>query len=64
MTVIIPGQGKSFKMMVKPKWSTKESLTKSVGAEILEVPWDWTEFAMDFEPVSRLDSDVWAGLRI
>ena len=64
MTAIISGRGKRFKMIVKPKWSTKESLTKSVGAEILDVPWDWTEFAMDFEPVAHKDADVWAGVRI
>ena len=64
MTVIVSGRGKRFKMMVTPKWSTRDNLTKSVGAEILNVTWDWTEFAIDFEPVTHKDVDVWAGVRI
>jgi hypothetical protein len=64
MTVVISGQGKRIKMTVKPRWSARDNLTKSVGAEILDVPWDWTEFVMDFEPGSHNDGDVWAGVRI
>ena len=65
MTVIISGHEKRFKMIVKPKWSTKENFTKSVGVEILDVLWDWTEFAMDYEPVPHKDDVcVWAGVRI
>jgi hypothetical protein len=64
ITVVISGRGKHFKMTVKPKWSTKDNLTKSVGAEILDVPWDWTKFAMDYEPLPHMDTDVWAGVRI
>jgi hypothetical protein len=64
MTVVISGKGKRFKMIVKPKWSTRDALTKSVGAEILEVPWDWTEFAMNYEPAPHRYTDVWDGVRI
>ena len=64
MTVVISGQGKHFKMTVKPRWSARDNLTKSVGAEILDAPWDWIDFVMDFEPGSRKDADVWSGVRI
>lgn len=52
MTVIVAGKGGRFRLNVKPKWSTGDSRKKSVGAEILDAPWVWTEFVMKFEPAA------------
>jgi len=65
MTVIVSGQGKRFKMNVMPKWlSNKDNFSNSVGAEILDAPRNWTEFAMKFEPKSQQDKCVWDSVRI
>jgi len=53
MTVIVAGRGGRFKMNVKPRWSTRDHQKKSVGAEILDAPWGWTEFVMKFEPAAN-----------
>ena len=50
MTVVVSGKGEHFKMSVRPRWSTKNTPKKTVGAEILNAPWGWTEFVMNFEP--------------
>jgi len=57
ITVIVSGQGRNFKMKVRPKWSTYDGVNKSIGAEILNPPWGWVEFVMKFEPT--LHNDVW-----
>jgi hypothetical protein len=57
MTVVISGPKVHYKMDVKPKWSVKDSLRESVGAEILNAPWSWTEFIKQFEP--EIEDDVW-----
>ena len=62
LIIVISGQGQNFKMNVKPKWSTTDGISKSVGAEILSPPWGWTEFVMNYEP--RIDNDVWDGLKL
>jgi hypothetical protein len=53
MTVIVAGRGGRFKMNVKPRWSTRDNQKKSIGAEILDAPWGWTEFVMKFEPAAN-----------
>lgn len=58
MTVVVSGQGKNFKMSVRPRWSNIDGNGRSVGAEILNPPWGWTEFIMQYEP--KLQDDVWA----
>jgi hypothetical protein len=58
MKIIISGPGRNFKMTVRPRWSTDDDGGKSVGAEILNPPWGWTEFIMKFEP--QRSEDVWA----
>lgn len=35
MTVVVSGQGKNFKMSVRPRWSNIDGNGRSVGAEIL-----------------------------
>jgi PilZ domain len=62
MTVVISGKGANFKMNIRPRWYTQGGGTKSVGAEIINAPWGWTEFAMKFEP--PLPKDIWDGIRL
>ena len=62
MTVVVSGQGGHFKMNIRPRWSAKDGLRKSVGAEITNAPWGWTEFVMNFEPVFH--GDVWGEVRL
>lgn len=57
MTVVISGHGKNFKMVARPKWSEKSGLRKVVGLEIINTPWEWTDFVMKFEPEES--NDVW-----
>ncbi len=52
LSLVISGHGKNFKMLVRPRCSRKEVNQKSVGVEIINAPWGWTEFVMDFEPTS------------
>ena len=58
MTVVVSGQGKNFKLSVRPRWSNIDGNGWSVGAEILNPPWGWTDFIMQYEP--KLQDDVWA----
>lgn len=46
VTAIISGQGKYFKMIVHPRWSSTDDDSQSVGAEIIDPPSTWTEFVM------------------
>lgn len=50
MTVVITGQGKSFKMVVKPKWTEQNGLRKKIGCEIIDTPYTWTDFVLRVEP--------------
>jgi hypothetical protein len=60
MTIIVSGQGKNFRMNVRPRWTMTDGVSKTVGAEILSPPWGWTEFVMSHEP--RVDQDAWASV--
>jgi hypothetical protein len=62
MIVVVSAKSQHFKMSIKPRWYTDGGVTKSVGAEILNAPWGWTEFVMDFEPV--IQKDVWGEIRL
>ena len=57
MTVVVSGHGKNFKMLVRPKWSRQTGLRKKVGFEIINSPWEWTQFVMKMEP--DVSDDVW-----
>ncbi len=57
ITVVVSGHGHHFKMNVRPRWSTYNGISKSIGAEILNAPWGWTEFIMKFEPERQ--EDIW-----
>jgi len=55
-SIVLSGHGKNFKILAKPRWSHKETTQKSVGVEIVNAPWGWTEFVMNFEPTSVDDT--------
>lgn len=61
LSLVITGHGKNFKMLVRPRWSSREATQKSVGVEIINAPWGWTEFVMDFEPTP---DDVWGEITL
>jgi hypothetical protein len=62
MTIVVSGQGEHFKMNVRPRWYTHGGARKSVGVEIMNIPWGWTEFVMNFEPA--IENDVWGEVRL
>ncbi|MEE4241113.1 MAG: hypothetical protein V2I36_06580 [Desulfopila sp.] len=57
MTAVISGRNKNFKILVRPKWSGLAGTRKMVGFEIINTPFDWTDFVMQLEP--REDGSVW-----
>lgn len=56
LSVIIDGQGNHFKLLVKQKWEEDTGKTKTIGGQIENSPWDWTEFIMQLEPDK---DDIW-----
>lgn len=62
MTIVISGQGRNFKIKIRPRWTMTDGVSKSVGAEILNPPWGWTEFVVSREP--KVDQDVWATITL
>ena len=62
MTIIVSGQGKNFRMNIRPRWTMTDGSSKTIGAEILNPPWGWTEFVMSYEP--KEDQDVWASVTL
>ena len=62
LTVVVSGQGQNFKMNVKPKWATYNGASKSMGVEISNAPWGWTEFVMNNEPEE--ENDVWSAVSL
>jgi len=58
-TVVVSGRGQDFKFKVFPRWEEVEGLTKRIGVEIANAPWEWTEFVMQYEPDQGDDGDPW-----
>lgn len=58
LTVVISGKNRRFKMKVKPKWQEEDGLSKKIGAEIDNAPWEWTEFVLDLDDDDE-EKDVW-----
>ena len=56
ISVVLSCNGSSFKMMTRPCWTEQNGSGKSVGLEILNAPWQWTEFVIRHEPVNE---DPW-----
>lgn len=61
LSIVISGKGTNFRLRAKPRWSVYQSISKSVGIEIVKAPVGWTEFVMNFEPN---DVDVWGEIQI
>jgi hypothetical protein len=36
-----------------PRWETASRLSKKIGVEIDEAPWQWTEYVMSLEEARR-----------
>lgn len=56
LSIIVSGHGKNFKLLARPRWSDENGYRKDLGVELINAPYGWTEFVMDFEPKS---DDVW-----
>lgn len=56
LSIIIDGQGTHFKLLVKQKWENDNETSKTIGGQIENSPWDWTEFIMQLEPEQ---DDIW-----
>ncbi len=51
-SVILDGPGTHFKLLVRPVWEDADGDTKTIGAQIENSPWTWTEYVMKHEPES------------
>lgn len=56
LSIVVSGHGKNFKLLARPRWSDESGYRKNLGVELINAPFGWTEFVMDFEPQS---DDVW-----
>ena len=61
LSIVVSGRGKNFKMKARPRWTQKQTYSKNLGVEILNAPYGWTEFVMDFEPEKK---DVWGTIAL
>lgn len=59
--IVVAGNGQNFRLKARPRWSTLDSTANSVGAEIINPPWAWTDFIVSLEPKP---DDVWATVRM
>lgn len=55
-SVVLDGPGTHFKLLARPIWETEDGTSKTIGAQIENSPWTWTEFVMRHEPVPEEDS--------
>ncbi len=61
LSIVVSGEGKNFKMKARPRWASRQSISKKIGIEIINAPWGWTEFVMDSEPET---DDIWGKITI
>ncbi|MBU1568598.1 MAG: PilZ domain-containing protein [Proteobacteria bacterium] len=61
LSIVISGKGKNFKIKARPRWTVRQPISKSVGIEIVNAPFGWTEFVMDFEPTR---DEAWGEIHI
>jgi hypothetical protein len=47
---VISGEGKHYKMLVKPCWQKKEGRNMNIGFKILDAPWEWVELTLNRIP--------------
>lgn len=59
LSIVVSGQGKNFKILARPCWTKTDRTRKSVGVEIMNASWGWTEFVISLETASAdVQSDV------
>lgn len=56
-SVILDGPGTHFKLLARPVWENDDGTSKTIGAQIENSPWTWTEYVMRHEP--EREEDVW-----
>ena len=56
-SVILDGPGTHFKLLARPVWEEDDGVSKTIGAQIENSPWTWTEYVMRQEPED--ENDVW-----
>jgi PilZ domain len=61
LSIVISGKGQHFKVKARPRWTVRQPISKSVGIEIVQAPFGWTEFVMNFEPAK---DDVWGEIQL
>lgn len=52
-SVILDGPGTHFKLLVRPVWDEDDGAGKTIGAQIENSPWTWTEYVMRQESVAN-----------
>ena len=55
-SVILDGPGTHFKLLARPVWEEDDGTSKTIGAQIENSPWTWTEYVMRHEPE---EDDIW-----
>ncbi len=55
--IVISVQGYRFKTHALRKWWTTQRVDTVLGVELINTPWDWTEFVSTLEPAK---DDVWS----
>ncbi len=60
-SIVISGDGKNFKLLARPRWNEDEQRRKTIGVEIINAPWGWTEFVISKEPQS---DDPWVAVHL
>ena len=58
-SVILDGPGTHFKLLARPVWEETDGVSKTIGAQIENRSWTWTEYVMRHEP--RQESDILEG---
>lgn len=56
-SVILDGPGTHFKLLVRPVWEIDDGTKKTIGAQIENSPWTWTDFVMRHE--AQIDEFSW-----
>ena len=56
-SVILDGPGTHFKLLARPVWEEDEGGSKTIGAQIENSPWTWTEYVMRHEPED--EENIW-----
>jgi len=57
LSITVSAKGRDYKMLVVPKWLSKNYSETRMGLVILDAPLDWTIFILNYEPT---DEDIWA----